>query len=176
MRSARTEELDADARASVIRVCVEAHGNDDFNNLFTYIPSGGRHALGCDGSLTVSHAVATTRWVQPSGRPPLKTAYVDAVSTLPSYEGRGYGTAVMRRLADDVDGDFAIGCLETDRDGFYRRLGWELWRGPLAGRRADGSLVPTPDQAGIMVLRLSATPELDLDTMLTIECQPHRIW
>jgi aminoglycoside 2'-N-acetyltransferase I len=176
VRSARTEDLDADARASIVRVCVEAHGNEDFHNLFSYIPSGGRHALGYHGSEFVSHAVATTRWLQPAGRPPLKTAFVDAVATLPSYEGLGYASAVMRHLAEDVGGDFTIGCLETERDGFYRRLGWELWRGPLAGRRADGSLVPTPDQTGIMVLRLTNTPELDLDAMLTIECQPTRIW
>ena len=106
----------------------------------------------------------------------VEEAYVDAVATLPSYEGRGYASAVMRRLTDDVDRDFAIGCLETGRVGFYRRLGWELWRGPLAGRRTDGSLVATPDQTGIMVLRLTSTPALDLDAMLTIECQPNRIW
>jgi aminoglycoside 2'-N-acetyltransferase I len=176
VRLARTEDLDSDTRASVIAVCVEAHANDDFNNLFSYIPSGGRHALGYHGSTLVSHAVSTTRWLQPAGQPPLRTAYVDAVSTLPSYEGLGYGSAVMRRLADDVDGHFAIGCLETDRHGFYSRLGWQLWRGPLAGRATNGDLVPTPDQTGVMVLRLSDTPELDLDASLTIECQPHRIW
>jgi aminoglycoside 2'-N-acetyltransferase I len=110
------------------------------------------------------------------GTATLRTAYVDAVSTLPSYQGLGFASAVMRRLAGDIDGSFAIGCLETDRSGFYRRLGWERWRGPLAGRRLDGSLDPTPEQTGIMVLRLSDTPELDLGAMLTIECQPTRIW
>src|SRR5262245_38042231 len=176
VRSFRTEELDAAARASIIRVCIEAHGTEDFDKLFSYIPSGGRHVLGSHGPTLVSHAVATTRWVQPAGEPPLKTAYVDAVATLPSYEGRGFASAVMRRLAEDVDHDFALGCLETDRVGFYRRLGWELWRGPLAGRRTDGSLVATPDQTGVMVLRLTNTPPLDLDAMLTIECQAARIW
>ena len=100
--------------------------------------------------------------------------YVDAVSTLPSYEGLGYASAVMRPAG--IDGHFAIGCLETDRAGFYGRLGWELLRGPLAGRRVDGSLVPTPDQTGVMVLRLTDTPELDLGAMLTIECQSSPIW
>ena len=48
------------------------------------------------------------------------------------------------------------------------------WRGPLAGRSEQG-LVPTPEQTGIMVLRLSQTPALDLHSTLTIECQPGRI-
>ena len=175
VRSTRTEDLDADTRASIIRVCIEAHASQEFNNLFSYIPRGGRHVIGYRGSELVSHAVATTRWAQPAPQPPLRTAYVDAVSTLPSYEGLGYASAVMRRLGADIDGHFAIGCLETDRAG-YGRLGWELWRGPLAGRRVDGSLVPTPDQTGVIVLRLTDTPELDLGAMLTIECQPSRIW
>ena len=105
----------------------------------------------------------------------LETAFVDAVSTLPAHEGLGYGSAVMRRVASDIDGNFAIGCLQTDRESFYQRLGWETWRGPLSGRDGD-HLVPTPDQAGVMVLRVAATPPLDLDAMLTIERQPHRIW
>jgi aminoglycoside 2'-N-acetyltransferase I len=65
--------------------------------------------------------------------------------------------------------------LQTDRVGFYERLGWELWQGPLAGRGEDG-LIPTPDQQGVMVLRLPRTPPLRLDTRLTIEPQPERIW
>ena len=80
----------------------------------------------------------------------------------------------MRRLATEID-DYEIACLQTDKPGFYERLGWELWRGPLAGR-GDHGLVPTPEQRGVMVLRLRQTPPLDLDTQLTIECQPHRIW
>ena len=80
----------------------------------------------------------------------------------------------MRRLAAEID-NYEIGCLQTDKPGFYERLGWELWRGPLAGRGDDG-LIPTPDQRGVMILRLRQTPALDLHGRLTIEAQPHRIW
>jgi aminoglycoside 2'-N-acetyltransferase I len=117
----------------------------------------------------------TTRWLQPEGQPLLKTAYVDAVSTLPIYQGQGYGSAVMRGLAGEIEAEYMIACLETDKEGFYKRLGWQTWRGPLAGRK-EGELVPTPQHHGIMVLRLSQSPALDLDAMLTIECQPGRIW
>jgi hypothetical protein len=47
-------------------------------------------------------------------------------------------------------------------------LGWELWRGPLVGRN-ESQLLPTPDQTGIMILRLARTPPLDLDGTLVIE-------
>jgi len=174
LETVATEELTDDQRTAIIDVCVAAHDNEDFNNLFTYIPSGGRHVVAWLGAECVGHAVATTRWAQPEGLPVLRTAYIDAVSTRPLAQSRGYGSAVMRRLAGDIE-DYEISCLETDIPGFYERLGWELWRGPLAGRDDDG-LIPTPDQRGVMVLRLPRTPPLDLDKGMTIECQASRIW
>jgi aminoglycoside 2'-N-acetyltransferase I len=168
-----TEELTSAQRSAVIDVCLVAHDEEEFQKLFEHIPSG-RHVLAYRGPELVSHAVVSTRWVQPEGHPVLQTAYVDAVSTHPTYQRRGYGSAVMRRLAAEI-GDYEIACLQTDRTAFYEGLGWEEWRGRLAGRSEDG-LVPTPDQRGVMVLRLPSTPPLDLDAPLTIECQPYRIW
>jgi aminoglycoside 2'-N-acetyltransferase I len=171
----RTEDLTAALRRSVIDVCIAAHHTTAFETMFTvFIPSGGRHVLGYSGDTLVSHAVATTRWAQPEGHPELRTAFVDAVSTRPEYEGQGHGSAVMRRLAAEID-DYEVACLQTDIPAFYERLGWELWRGPLAGR-SDDRLVPTPEQRGVMVLRLPRTPPLDLHTLLTIERQSERIW
>jgi aminoglycoside 2'-N-acetyltransferase I len=168
-----TEALAPAHRTAIIELCIAAHDNEEFRNLFTNIPSG-RHFLAYREVELVSHAVASMRAVQPEGQRVLRTAYVDAVSTLPIYQGRGYGSATMRRLAAEID-DYEIGCLQTDRTGFYDRLDWEIWRGPLAGRGEHG-LVPTPEQRGVMILRLPRTPPLDLDLQLTIECQPYRIW
>ncbi len=101
-----TEELSGDQRSSIIDVCIAAHDNEDFKNLFTiFIPSGGRHFLAYLGVELVSHAVVTTRWAQPEGQRELKTAYVDAVSTLPQFQSRGCASAVIRRLAADI-GDY----------------------------------------------------------------------
>lgn len=122
----------------------------------------------------MSHAIATRRFLQPEGQPILATAYVDAVATVPEHQGEGYGSAVMRRLVAEI-GDYEIACLQTDEPGFYEGLGWEVWRGELAGRGEDG-LIPTPEQRGVMVHRLAPTPLLDLGRLLTIECQPDRIW
>ena len=133
------------------------------------------HLLGHEDGALVGHAVVTTRWLQPAGLPLLRTAYVDAVATLPARQGQGVGSAVMRALAAAVAEEYEIACLETQRDGFYARLGWEIWPGPLAGRGPDGP-IPTPDQRWVLILRLPRTPDLDLDGLLTIECQPTRIW
>jgi aminoglycoside 2'-N-acetyltransferase I len=175
VRFFKTEELDANTRKAIINLCIVAHQEDDFKNLFTYVPSGGLHFLAFQGEQFVSHAMVTTRWLQPEDHPLLRTAYVDAVATLPTAQGRGHGSTLMRQLASRIDGEYVIGCLETERVEFYEQLGWEIWRGPLAGRSEQG-LIPTPEQTGLMVLRLSQTPNLDLDSILTIECQDERIW
>jgi aminoglycoside 2'-N-acetyltransferase I len=165
----------AGLRQAVIDVCRAAHEDNAFRYMFTkYFSSDARHFLAYDGETLVSHAVVSTRGVQPEGLPILRTAFVDAVSTLPSRQKQGYGSATMQRLAETI-GDYEIGCLQTDRTSFYAHLGWEKWRGPLAGRSDDGP-IPTPDQGGVMVLRLPNTPPFDLDAALTIECQPERIW
>ena len=171
--SARTEELNAETRASIIHVCRTAHQEDDFTHLFSYIPSGGIHVLAYREQEVVSHAVATTRWLQPEGLPLLRTAYIDAVATLPAYQGQGIGSTLMRHLATVIS-DFEMACLETEHMSFFARLGWEVWRGPLAGRRAT-ELLPTPDQKGVMILRLARTPPLDIDRLLVIEYDG-RIW
>jgi len=175
LTSKRSDDLSDISRAQIIHVCIEAHHEEDFRNLFEYVPSGGWHFLAYHDTLLVSHALVTTRWLQPEGHPLLKTAYIDAVATLPEVQGQGYGSAVMRRLASEIDYEYEIACLETDRETFYERLGWQTWKGPLAGRDEKG-LIPTPEQRGIMILRLSQTPELDLNSLLTIECQTGRIW
>src|SRR5512141_2867707 len=94
--SARTEELKEPIRNAIIELCVEAHQEQDFRNLFRYISSGGLHFLAYHDELLVSHAVVTTRWLQTKDQPLLKTAYIDAVATLPGYQGFGYGSALMR--------------------------------------------------------------------------------
>ena len=174
LRTVRTHELDEATREAVIRLCVDAHQEEDFRNLFSYLPPDGLHVLADLGDELVGHAVVTTRWLQPLDLPLLRTAYVDAVATSPAQQRQGVGSAVMSHLASAVV-DFDVACLETERVSFYARLGWEEWRGSLAGRTDEG-LIPTPDQQGVMVLRLPRTPELDLDTLLTIEVHPARIW
>src|SRR5258708_32791480 len=96
-----TEALGPDRRGGVIEVCVAAHESEEFRNLFSYIPSGGRHFLGYEDGELVSHAVVTTRGVQPAGERILRTAFVDAVSTLPAQQERGHASTVMRRLGGE---------------------------------------------------------------------------
>ena len=125
----RTSALDAATRAAVIRLCLEATHVETFQFLFALLPADGLHVLGYLGTHLVSHAVITTRWLQPAQLPLLKTAYVDAVAAAPAQQGRGFGSAIMRHVATVIP-DYDIACLETERVAFYARLGWEEWQGP----------------------------------------------
>lgn len=170
----RTSHLDDESRSQIVQLCIAAHHEQDFENLFSYLPTDGLHVIALDDRRIVGHAVSTTRWLQPGSRRILRTSYVDAVAVSPLVQGRGIGSAIMQRLAAAIS-DYEIACLETDRQAFYARLGWEEWRGPLGGR-TDDRIIPTPEQDGIMILRLPATPPLDLDELLTIEAGRFRIW
>lgn len=174
LSTSKASELDGGARWAVIRVCVAAHGESDFENLFSYLPPDALHVLAYLGDDLVGHAVVSTRWLQPSHLPLLRTAYVDAVATSPHRRGRGIGSAVMQHL-EAVVGHYDVACLETERPAFYERLGWEEWRGPAGGVVRRGT-DPDARADGVMVLRLSRTPQLDLDSLLTIEASPARIW
>lgn len=163
-------ELAPATRADILRLCTAAYGLDFAPYLIYPAPV---HVLGYLGETLVSHAMWVTRWLQPGAASPLRTAYVEAVATDPAHQGRGYASAVMRRLAAAV-GDFELGALSPSDAAYYARLGWELWRGPLAIRTAAGEQ-ETPDEE-VMILRLPATPPLDLAGRLSAEWRAGELW
>ncbi len=172
IRIRRTRQLDAATRATIVELCTEAHGTD-FSRLFFYLPTDGLHFIAYRDDQIVSHAVVTTRWVQPERLPVLRAAYVEAVATLPVYQRRGYSSAVMRELSSHLI-EYDIAYLTTEQTAFFEHLGWETWRGPRVSR-SSGELVPRPNHQTIMILRLANTPPLDLNRLLTIEIQAGRI-
>lgn len=172
----QTAKLNQSTRDAVDHVCMAARPGEMIESLFHFIPPDGLHIMGYVGEEMVSHAVVTTRWVQSGALPFLKCAYVDAVSTLPELQMKGYGSSVMKHLITTIP-TYEIAALQTERVSFYARCGWEVWQGPLAGRKENGTLVPTPNVGAdqIMIYRLSATPELDLDSQLVIKFDG-RMW
>jgi aminoglycoside 2'-N-acetyltransferase I len=163
--------LSEQERYEVVALCSRAFETDYGAFLPTFIDA--THILARRQGALVSHALWVTRWLQPEGLPPLRTAYVEAVATEEAYRGRGYATAVMQRLALEIK-DFELGGLSPAEQQLYSRLGWELWRGPLFIRTA-GELMATPGEV-IMVLRLPQTPNLDLDAALSAEWREGELW
>ncbi len=174
IKTMRANELAAATRNAIMEMCVSAHENTEFYELFDFVEPDNVHVIAYRGDAVIGHAMVSTRWMQPEGHPILRSAYIDAVSVAPSEQGKGVGKAVMQQIASVIS-DYEIAGLETDKFGFYESVGWERWPGSLAGRGENG-LIPTPDQHGVMILRLPKTPVLNLNGLLTIEDQGARIW
>lgn len=158
-------------RAVIVALCSAAF-EEDFSWLFDRLPDSTHVLARLDGQL-VSHACWVTRWLQPAGLAPLRTAYVEAVATAPVHRERGLGSQVMRRLAEEAR-DYELAALSPAFPAFYERLGWSLWRGPTGIRAADGP-IETPE-ALVMVLALPRTPPLDPAARLTAEWRPGELW
>lgn len=123
----------------------------------------------------VAHAAVVPRPLQVDGRP-LRAAYVEAVAAAPDRQGQGHGTAVMRSIGELVVTAYELGALSTGSHAFYERIGWERWSG-RTGVRTAGGLVLTPDEdAGLMILRTPATPQLFLTGTLTCEWREGDVW
>jgi aminoglycoside 2'-N-acetyltransferase I len=169
---ARVAELSAAQKAEIITLCTAAY-EENFDRIFELLPNS-THVLARLNGTLVSHVAWVTRWLQPEGLPPLRTAYVEAVATAPEWQGRGFATAALRETAARI-GDYDLGALSPSDAAFYERLGWELWRGPLAVRTENG-LLPTPDDEEVMILRLPRTPPLDATARLTAEWREGDAW
>ncbi len=164
--------LDGAQREAIIALCNRAYG-EDLRPLFeTWVDA--THVLGFYGERLVSHALWVTRYLQVGDGPLLRTAYVEAVATDPAYRGRGFASALLQRIADEVR-DFDLAALSPSDPAFYARLGWDLWRGPLLIRTATG-LQPSPEDEQVMILRLPKTPPLDLTATLSAEWRAGELW
>ena len=171
------DALTSKTRTEIIALCESAYG-ESFAHLFEDL-TGSVHVLARDErGVLVSHLEWVTRWLQPADHPVLRTAYVEAVATLPEMQRRGLATAVMSHASEVLraDPNWELAALSPSDSRFYTRLGWESWRGPLAIRHAD-RLEPTPPDEEVMILRLPRTPPtLVLSSLLTAEWRSGELW
>ena len=131
------------------------------------------HVLARQDGTLVSHALWITRWMQVKGKPLMKTAYVEGVATEKSQQGKGYASAVMSALAEQIS-DFEIGGLSPAETNLYHRLGWEYWLGPLYAR-VEGRWLLVPEETA-MIYRAPNTPPLDIHAPLSIEWREGDVW
>lgn len=164
------KDLTARQHAEITALCSRAYG-EDFSSVLPLFEQP-THILGYANGDLVSHALWITRSLEADGTR-LQSAYVEAVATEPTLQGRGYASTLLRRLASEIAA-YDIGALSPSDPAFYTRLGWEVWRGPLYVATEAGSH-PTPDEA-VMILRLPRTPPLDLDGRLTAPWRAGDIW
>ena len=131
------------------------------------------HVLGYVGERLVAHALWLERRLRIGDGPWRRAAYVEGVAVHADCRGRGIGSAVLRRLQAGVGG-YDLAALSPSDAGWYERLGWERWRGPLQIIK-DGVAQATPDDE-VVVYRTPRTGGLDLDAALTGEWRPFELW
>jgi aminoglycoside 2'-N-acetyltransferase I len=167
----RSGALGARLADAVQRLCDAAYETATQRYIAALGPA--EHLLGMQSEQLVSHLMWVTRWLQPDGHRPLKTAYVEMVATAPDAQRRGYASALLRHFVPLVD-DYDLAALCPATDSLYLRLDWRYWRGPLSARK-DGHVVSTPEER-VMIMPLPRTPALDLDAPLSVEWRPGEVW
>lgn len=172
IRVVQGASLSEAARSRIIALCNRAY-DEDLAPLFeTFVDAS--HVLGYYNGLFVSHALWVNRYLQVGNAPLLRTAYIEAVATDPAYRRRGFATAIMKYLVNEIQ-DYELAALSPFDVAFYERLGWELWRGPLYIRTNNGLLLSPADEQ-VMILRLLKTPPLDLSAPLSAEWREGELW
>jgi predicted acetyltransferase len=159
-------------RKEIISLCNRAY-QEDLTELFeTYVNP--MHLLGYYDNVLVCHALWVTRHLQAGTNPPMRTAYVEAVATEAKYRNRGFAASIMKYLIGEIQ-DYDLAALSPFSVAYYRRLGWELWHGPLSIRTNDVK-VPSPADEEVMIFRLTKTPTLDLSAPLSAESRAGESW
>jgi GNAT superfamily N-acetyltransferase len=171
IRKITSGDLSPELAQAVIRVCDAAYQTDT-KPLFSQLGPG-LHLLAFQGDKLVSHLMWVTRWLQPEGITPLRTAYVEMVATDPPMQRCGYASLLLGDFVRHV-GEYELAALCPATESVYARLGWKFWRGPLAARR-EGHLIPTPEER-VMLLPLPHTPALDWERPLSVEWREGEVW
>lgn len=165
-----------DDLVQALRALLDAAFDGDFSDDDWAHALGGLHAyLLRDDGAPISHASVVARRIV-CGAATLRAGYVEAVATAPEFQRQGHGSAVMRAIAAHVEASYDIGVLSTGEFGFYAPLGWELWRGTTWVEGPTGHERTADDDGGIMVLRTSRTPSLDLDAPIVADWRTGDVW
>ena len=168
-----SDDMAAPLRRVVLDLCTRAYAEDFEPYLRLLSPAV--HLLGRLHGELVTHAAWIERDLHSPPTGPLRTAYVEAVATLPEWQGRGFASALLSRIPALV-ADFDLAALSPSSEAFYARLGWERWQGPLSYRQPDGTIVATPEEV-VMICRLPRTPStLDPGAPLSTGWRPGEVW
>jgi len=164
--------LSEDEYSEIRELCTQAFKRDYLPFLKSF--QHATHVLGRYRHKLVTHVLWITRWLQIGKSPPLRTAYIEALATDLDYRNKGFASEIMRKATGEIQ-DYDLAALSTGSPGFYAKIGWQLWRGPLF-IRTDKGLMPTQDEHGVMVLSLPKTPSFDINAALSVEWRKVEPW
>lgn len=174
----QTDELGDDLTADLIGLCEAAFG-EPFAEAWAQVGPG-LHVIAEIGGRPVAHAQIVDRrlYLGHEADLAIDVGYVEHVATRPDAQRRGHASAVMQRVGEIIAEQYALGGLATGSSGFYERLGWETWRGPVGVRMPDGERVHDPAEDGhVMVLRTPRSPaSLSIDDPIFVDWRPGNPW
>jgi len=171
LKVVNSESLSDVDRNTIISLCNWAY-EEDLESLFNIFRTA-VHVLGYYAQSLVSHAMWVNRRLQIGTNPVMPTAYIEIVATEKAYRCRGLATAIMKRVADEIQ-DFDLATPSPFSVAYYERLDWQLWHGPLF-IRTDSGVIPTPREE-VMILRLPRTPNLNINDPLSAEWREGELW
>jgi aminoglycoside 2'-N-acetyltransferase I len=82
----------------------------------------------------------------------------------------------MTQAGDLVRERYELGALSTGTQPFYKTLGWEAWRGRTYVDGPGGRERTPDDDGGVMILRTSRSPRLDLDGEIVCDWRTGDVW
>lgn len=136
---------------------------------------GGVHVWLTGSRGVISHASLVERTLVCAGQT-LHVGYVEAVATAAAHRRHGHGTTVMKHIGGLIRERCALGALSTGTHAFYEPLGWERWRGPTFVDGPRGRERTPDDDGGVMILRTSRSPRLDLEGDIVCDWRPGDVW
>lgn len=146
----RTFNVSLELRREITNMCNEAYGQD-FDLLFSLLPPDGLHLTGRLEGILVTHLVVTDRWLKPETGAQLRTAYIDAVATLPEFRRHGYAGQLITKAIGLFEGNHDLIALSANDPALYKKHGFHFWPGLqyLENETASGTEI-SPEQHNLM--------------------------
>jgi aminoglycoside 2'-N-acetyltransferase I len=158
-----------------VRHFLDAAFDGDFSDDDWAHAMGGLHVWASDVTGLISHGALVERTLV-CGAHTLRLGYVEAMATAAKHRRQGHGSRVLQCITDLIRERYPLGALSTGSPGFYERLGWERWRGPTFVATPEGRRRTPDDDGGIMILRTSRSPDLNLDDDIVCDWRPGDVW
>jgi aminoglycoside 2'-N-acetyltransferase I len=136
---------------------------------------GGVHVWLTGPHGVISHGSLVERTLVSSGLT-LRIGYVEAVATAAPHRHYGHAAAVMKHIGELIRQHYVLGALSTGTHAFYETLGWVRWRGPTFVDGPRGRERTPDDDGGVMILRTSRSPRLDLDGSVVCDWRMGDVW
>ena len=160
---------------SDVRALLDSAFEGDFTDEDWDHAVGGVHVWLSGSHGLISHGSLVERTFVCSGET-LDVGYVEAVATAAAHRQKGYGATVMKQIGELIRERYALGVLSTGSHAFYETVGWESWRGPTFVEGPHGRERTPGDDGGVMILRTSRSPRLDLDGEIVCDWRLGDVW